>query len=57
MPALVAARFNLDLRAKYKQLIAVGKPAKVAIPAFMRKLIVTANAPLKSDRLWVKSLA
>jgi transposase len=57
MPALVAARFNPDLKAKYKQLIALGKPAKVAITAVMRKLIVTANALLKADRLWVKSIA
>ncbi|MFV0643582.1 MAG: transposase, partial [Sphingomonadaceae bacterium] len=57
MPALVAARFNPDLKAKYKQLIAQGKPAKVAITAIMRKLVVTANALLKADRLWVKSLA
>lgn len=55
MPALVAARFNPDLKAKYKQLIAKGKPAKLAITAIMRKLIVTANALLKADRLWVKS--
>ena len=57
MPALVAARFNPDLKAKYQQLIAQGKPAKVAITAIMRKLIVTANALLKADRLWVKSMA
>lgn len=57
MPALVAARFNPDLKAKYKQLIAQGKPAKVAITAVMRKLLVTANALIKADRTWVKSLA
>lgn len=57
MPALVAARFNPDLNAKYQQLIATGKPAKVAITAVMRKLIVTANALLKADRTWVKALA
>lgn len=57
MPALVAARFNPDLKAKYQQLIAAGKPAKVAITTVMRKLIVTANALLKADRLWVKSFA
>ncbi|MBS87450.1 MULTISPECIES: IS110 family transposase [Sphingobium] len=57
MPALVAARFNPDLKDKYQQLIAAGKPAKVAITAVMRKLVVTANALLKADRLWVKSLA
>ena len=57
MPALVAARFNPDLKAKYQQLIAQGKPAKIAITAVMRKLVVIANTLLKADRLWVKSLA
>lgn len=57
MPALVAARFNPDLKAKYQQLIAAGKPAKIAITAVMRKLIVTANALLKADRLWTTALA
>ena len=57
MPALVAARFNPDLRAKYQQLIAAGKPAKIAITAIMRKLLVTANALIKADRLWAKSLS
>jgi transposase len=52
MPAVVAARFNPDLKAKYQQLIAAGKPAKIAITAVMRKLVVTANALLKADRLW-----
>ena len=57
MPALVAARFNPDLKARYEQLIARGKPAKIAITAVMRKLIVTANALLKADRTWLKSIA
>ena len=40
MPALAAVRFNRDLKAKFDQLIAAGKPAKVALVAIMRKLIV-----------------
>ena len=36
-PALVAARFNPDLKAKYNQLRQAGKPAKIAITAIMRK--------------------
>jgi len=56
MPALVAARYNPDLKAKYQQLVTAGKPAKIAITTVMRKLIVIANALLKADRLWVKSL-
>src|SRR3546814_14344973 len=41
MPALVAARYNPDLKAKYDSLIASGKHAKVAVVALMRKLIRT----------------
>ncbi|TQE92699.1 MAG: IS110 family transposase [Spiribacter salinus] len=52
MPALVAMRFNPDLKAKYEDLCAAGKPAKVAIVAIMRKLIETANALVKADRKW-----
>jgi len=54
MPALVAMRFNPDLKAKYENLRAAGKPAKVAIVAVMRKLIETANALVKADRKWVQ---
>ena len=50
MPALVATRFNPDMKAKYKQLINAGKPAKVALTAVMRKLILRANALLKANR-------
>lgn len=52
MPALVAMRFNPDLKTKYAQLRDAGKPAKVAIVAIMRKLLETANALVKADRLW-----
>ena len=52
MPALVAARFNPDLKEKYRQLIAAGKPAKVAITAIMRKLLILANALLRDGRKW-----
>lgn len=57
MPALVAMRFNSDLKEKYHSLRAAGKPAKVAIVAIMRKLIETANALVKADRLWVEKRA
>jgi transposase len=56
MPALVAMRFNPDLMAKYDRLKAVGKAAKVAITAIMRKLIVLANALLRDGRKWAPSL-
>lgn len=54
MPALVAMRHNPDLKAKYENLRAAGKPAKVAIVAVMRKLIETANALVKADRTWTQ---
>jgi len=57
MPALVAARFNPDMKAKYNKLIAAGKPPKVALTAVMRKLAVLANALIKADRLWTPKLA
>ena len=57
MPALVAARYNPDLQAKYQQLVKAGKPPKIAITAVMRKLVVTANALLKADRCWARSMA
>lgn len=52
MPALVAARFNPDLKAKYQTLIKAGKPTKVALTAIMRKLIILANALLRDQRHW-----
>lgn len=54
MPALVAVHFNPALKAKYDQLIQAGKPAKVALTAIMRKLIVMANALLRDRRMWVE---
>jgi len=52
MPALVAARFNPDLKEKYICLTSRGKPPKVALTAVMRKLIILANALIRDDRDW-----
>ena len=52
MPALTAARFNPDLRTVYDRLRAAGKPAKVALVAVMRKLIILANTLIRDDREW-----
>ena len=52
MPAVAAIRCNPDLGAKYTALRDAGKPAKVAITAVMRKLIVLANVLVQQDRLW-----
>ena len=57
MPALVAMRYNRDLKAKYDQLVAAGKAPKQAITAIMRKMIVLANALLKKGLAWQPRMA
>jgi transposase len=49
MAALVAARYNPVLRNFYLRLRAAGKPAKVALTATMRKLLIVLNSALKPD--------
>jgi transposase len=57
MPALVAMRHNPDLKAKYAALIKAGKPAKVALVALMRRLIILVNTLIREDRKWEKNRA
>ncbi len=57
MPAIVAMRFNPDLKRVYDRLTAKGKHAKIAITAIMRKLIILANALLRDNRLWAPKSA
>ena len=54
LPAVVATRFNPDMKAKYDQLVASGKCKKLAITAIMRKLLVMANSLLRDRRKWIK---
>ena len=49
MAALVAVHHNPILRAFYLRLRAAGKPAKVALTATMRKLLIVLNSALKPD--------
>jgi transposase len=49
MAALVAARHNQILRSFYLRLRAAGKPAKLALTATMRKLLIVLNSALKPD--------
>ena len=57
MPALVAIRFNPPLKATYLALRAAGKPAKLAIVAIMRKLVILVNALLRDGRVWTPQRA
>src|SRR5438094_8147845 len=49
MAALVAARHNPILRSFYLRLRAAGKPAKLALTATIRKLLIVLNSSLKTD--------
>jgi transposase len=49
MAALVAAHHNPILRQFYLRLRAAGKPAKLALTATMRKLLIVLNSALKTD--------
>lgn len=57
MPALVATRYNADMKATYQALVTAGKPAKVAITTVIRKLVILANALLRANRPWHQKMA
>ena len=52
MAALVASKCNPVIRTFYLRLRAAGKPAKVALTACMRKLLVILNAMARSGTSW-----
>ncbi|MGH7630129.1 MAG: IS110 family transposase [Gemmatimonadales bacterium] len=52
MGALVATRWNPVIRAFYGRLRAAGKPAKVALVACMRKLLIILNAMVRTNTRW-----
>jgi transposase len=48
MAALTSAHFNPILKTFYQRLLAQKKPAKVALVAVMRKLLIYLNSLLKN---------
>ena len=52
MAALVATQKNAVMKAFYRRLVAKGKPAKVALVAVMRKLLVTLNVMVRDMKTW-----
>ena len=50
--ALSATRFNANMKAFYRRLRTTGKPAKVALIAVARKLVVLANTLISENRPW-----
>jgi transposase len=57
MAAVSASRHNPVLRPFYERLIAKGKPPKVALIAVLRRLVVFANAVLRSGQPWKGAIA
>lgn len=57
LAALVAMRFNPDLKTKHQKLVAARKAPKLAVTAIMRKLIVLANALVKKGVAWQDRMA
>ena len=56
MAALNSARCENGFKAEYRAMREAGKPAKVALIAIARKLVVAANAMLKYNRPWNSTL-
>jgi transposase len=54
MAALSAARHDKGFKREYLTLRQAGKPAKVALVAIARKIVVAANGMLKSNQPWQK---
>lgn len=52
MATLTAIRYNPPIKAFYARLRAAGRPAKVALAAAMRKLLVILNAIMRDQRPW-----
>ena len=50
MAALVAARYNDKMKDLYQRLINKSKPAKVALVAIMRKIIICLNAMIRDGK-------
>ena len=57
MAAVTASRHNPVLRPFYQRLTAKGKPLKLALIAVLRRLVVFANAVLKSGQPWKGAIA
>lgn len=57
MASLSAKRHNKVIKEMYDRLILMGKPAKVALVACMRKLLTILNAMMHAGKSWQPDLA
>jgi transposase len=52
LSAMVATRFNPDIKRFYERLLSVGKHKKVALTACIRKIVTALNAMLRDNSPW-----
>ena len=55
MAALSAVRCDPSFKARYQAMRDAGKPAKVALVAIARHLLIALNAMLAADRPWTRN--
>ena len=56
LSAMVAIRYNPDIKRFYERLLGTGKHKKVALTACIRKIVTALNAMLRDNRPWQPSL-
>ncbi len=57
MGALVASRHNPVLHEFYQRLLEAGRPKKVALTAYMRKLLTILNSMVRTGERWNPTIA
>ena len=57
LSAMVAIRYNADVKRFYERLVQAGKHKKVALTACIRKIVTALNAMLRDNKPWQPSFA
>lgn len=57
LSAMVAIRYNPDIKRFYQRLLRTGKHKKVALTACIRKIVTALNAMLRDNKPWQPSLS
>lgn len=57
LSAMVAIRYNPDIKRFYNRLLQAGKHKKVALTACIRKIVTALNAMLRDNKPWQSSIA
>jgi transposase len=57
LSAMVAIRYNSDIKRFYERLLQTGKHKKVALTACIRKIVTALNAMLRDNKPWQPSFA